>query len=74
MYTEVRERAMKIINFKKKKNEVINKWKTYENAKKNYICKEKFEDQHAKEKKNVKLGTIAIIQVNTEVLLIEYVI
>ena len=25
-------------------------------------------------KKNVKLGTIAIIQVNTEVLLIEYVI
>ena len=41
---------------------------------KNYICKEKFEDKHAKEKKNVKLGTIAIIQVNTEVLLIEYVI
>ena len=33
-----------------------------------YICKEKFEDKHVKNKKIEKLGTIAIIQGNTELL------
>ena len=39
-----REHAMKIINFKKKKMELLTKeqQKLYENAKICYICKEKF--------------------------------
>ena len=39
-----REHAMKIINFKKKKMELLTKeqQKLYENAKMCYICKEKF--------------------------------
>ena len=44
---------MKIINFKKKKNEVINSFgqqESYENAKK-CICKEKFENKYVKDKK-----------------------
>ena len=35
-----------------------------------YICKEKFEDKHAKDKK----GTVVIMQQNIEVLHIVYVI
>ena len=38
-----------------------------------YICKEKIEDKHAKDKKNiVKLGTIVFIQRNIEVPPIAY--
>ena len=44
---------MKIINFKKKKNDVITKeqQESYENAKICYICKEKFEKKYLKNKK-----------------------
>ena len=40
------------MNFKDKKNEVINNKQneSYENPKKCYICKEMFEDKHAKDK------------------------
>ena len=44
--------------------------KSYENAKHCYICKEKFEDKHAKDDTIVKLGIIVIIQGNMEVLYI----
>ena len=48
----LRELAIKIINFKKKKNEVINKrtQESYENAKICHICKEKFEKKYLKGK------------------------
>ena len=40
-----------------------------------YICKGKFEDKHAKDRKNiVKLGTIVVMQGNIEVLHIAYVL
>ena len=49
----LRERAMIIINFKKKKMELLTKeqQESYENAKICYICKEKFESEHLKDKK-----------------------
>ena len=49
----LREREMKIINFKRKK-EVINnqQQKSYENAKICYIFKEKFENKYVKDKTN----------------------
>ena len=76
-YESLREHAMYIINFKKKKKmkSVTNEQQTpYQNAKIS-ICKGKFEDKHAKDKKNiVKLGTIVVIQGNIEVLHIAYVI
>ena len=45
--------AIKLINFKKEKNEVIKKehLKPYEIAKICYICKEKLEDKYVKYKK-----------------------
>ena len=48
----LREHAIKAINFKKKKNEIINKiqYKSYENATACYICSEKFEDKNIKDK------------------------
>ena len=53
----VREHAMKIINFEKKKMKILTnkqqKW--YENAKNCYICKENFEDRYAKDKKYLKV-------------------
>ena len=46
----LREHAMKIINFKKKKMIVLPKQQqeSYENAKICYICKEKFESKYLK--------------------------
>ena len=46
----LREHAMKIINFKKKKLKLLTKEKqeSDENAKNCYICKEKFEDKYCK--------------------------
>ena len=72
----LREHAMKIINFKKKKMKLLTKeqQESYENAKICYICKENFEDNYDKIKNIVKLGTIAIIQVNIEMRHIGYVI
>ena len=37
------------------------KQESYENAKICYICKEKFKDKYAKDKKYRKVGTIVII-------------
>ena len=66
---------MQINNVKKEKmNSLTNKQqKSYQNAKLCYICKEKFEDKCLKEN-IVKLKTIIIIQGNTEVVHIAYVI
>ena len=52
----LREHAIKIINFKKKKNEIIKKeqQESYENAKIHYICKERFENKYLKDKKSCK--------------------
>ena len=65
----LREHAMKIINFKKKEQH-----ESYENAKICYICKENFEKKYVKDKRYLKLEIITIIQENTEVLRIAYVI
>ena len=75
-YESLREHPMKIINFNKKKNEVINKRAAgiHENAKAFYICKENFENEYLKDKKYRKLRDIFIIQGNMEVLRIAYVI
>ena len=62
---------MKIINFKKKKKEVIKKeqQESYENAKFCFICKEKFENKYFKKKKKIlKLEIIVIILEKIEVL------
>ena len=47
------EHAMEIVKFKKEKMQSLTKKlpKSYENAKICYICKEKCEDKHAKDKK-----------------------
>ena len=86
MYTEVktalktfceslRELAMKIINFKKKKDKVLNKGVArIMCAKICYICREKFENKYLKDKKYHKAKIIVIIKRNIEVLCIEYVI
>ena len=49
------QHAMKVINFKKKKNEVIKKRATRINSKIYYTCKEKFENKYLRNKKYHKL-------------------
>ena len=53
----IREHAMKIINFKKKKKKLLTKeqQELYENAKICYICKDKFENKYLKNKKHHKV-------------------
>ena len=53
----LREHAMKIINFKKKKMKLLTKGQheSYENAKICYVCQEKFENEHLKDKKYRKV-------------------
>ena len=53
----LREQAMKIINFKKKKMKLLTKEQpeSYENAKICYICQEKFKNKYSKEKKYHKV-------------------
>ena len=53
----LREHPMQIINFKKKKMKLLTKeqQESYENAKTCYICKEKFENKYAKNKKYRKV-------------------
>ena len=53
----LREHAMKIINFKKKKIKLLTKEQreSHENAKFCYICKEKFEYKYLKDKKYCKV-------------------
>ena len=54
----LRERAMKIINFKKKKMKLLTKEKQEpdENEQICYICKEKYENKYLKDKKYRKVG------------------
>ena len=49
----LREHAMKIINFKKKKMKLLTKeqQESYENRKICYICQEEFENKYLKDKK-----------------------
>ena len=70
----LREQAMKIINFKKKKMNLLTKeqQESHENAKDCYICKEKIENKYLKDKSFRKLEIIVIIQGNMEVLGIAY--
>ena len=53
----LREHAMKIINFKKKKMKLLTKeqQESYENAKVSYICKEKFANKQEKDEKYCKV-------------------
>ena len=53
----IREHAMKIINFKKKKTKLLTKEKqeSYKNAKICYICKETFKNKYLKDKKHRKV-------------------
>ena len=53
----LREHAMKIINFQKKKMKLLTKGRqeSFENAKICYICKEKFENKYLKDKKYCKI-------------------
>ena len=53
----VREYAIQIIHVKKKEMKLLTnkQQKLYENAKIFYICKEKFEDKYAKDKKYCKV-------------------
>ena len=54
----LRERAMEIINFKKKKMRLLTKGQkeSYKNEKICYICQEKFENKHVKNKKYCKIS------------------
>ena len=72
----LRERAIKIINLKKKKMKLLTneQQESYENAKICYFCKEKFENKYLKDKNIVTLKIIVIIQENIEVLHLAYVI
>ena len=71
----LREHEMKIINSKKKKNEVINKRAAGIIRKcKNLICKEKFENKYLKEIKCRKVRDHWHYTRNEEVLRIAYVI
>ena len=67
---------MEIINFEKRKMKLLisKQLKSYENTKICYICKEKFQDKHAKDTKYCKLWTIVITQGNIEAQHIAYVI
>ena len=53
----LREHAMEIINFEKNKMKLLanEQQESYENAKICYICREKFEDKNAKDKKYCKV-------------------
>ena len=53
----LREHAIKITNFKEKKNKLLTKEKqeSYEKSKICYICKGMFENKHLKDKKYLKL-------------------
>ena len=54
LFEFLREHSMNIIDFKKKKIEIVNKRvaELYENAKICHICKEKFENKYLEDKKN----------------------
>ena len=74
---DLREHAMEIINFKKKKMELLTnkQQKSYENVKICYVCQEKIEDKYDKVKKHLIRGHChVIIQGNIEVLHIACII
>ena len=56
-YEELREHAIKRINFKKKKNRSLknSQQKSYKNAKFYYYCRETFKDKYAAGKKHQKV-------------------
>ena len=72
----LREHARKIINFKKKKMELLTKeqQESYENSKIYYICKEKFENKCLKDKKYRKVRDHFHYTGDIEVLCIAHVI
>ena len=71
----LKEIAMKIIDFKKIKLLTNEQWKSYENTKKCYICKEKFLKINMLKIKNiVKLKRLSLYKENIEELNIAYVI
>ena len=72
----LREHAIKVINFKMKKNELLTKeqQEPYENVKICYICKETFKNKYLQDKSMIKLKIILIVQENIEVLCIAYVV
>ena len=72
----LRENAKNMIDFKKKKNNTVNKktTETTPRCSKCYICRKKFTKRIAKDKNHLKVETIAIILVNTEAQHIAFVI
>ena len=72
----LREHAMKIINFEKKKMILLTnqQHESYEKTKFCYICKKSLNINTPMIKIIVKLKIIVIILINTEVLYIAYVI
>ena len=72
----LREHAMKIINFKKKKMKLLTKeqQESYENAKICYICKEKFENKYVKDNKYCKTRDHCHLRGNIDVLRMAYAI
>ena len=63
-----------ILNRKKKKSLTNKQQESHENAKICYICDVTFEDKYVKDKNIIKLEIAVIIQMNTEVLHMVYVI
>ena len=72
----LREHAVKIIKFEKTKMILLTskEYESYLNQTSCQICKKKFGDKYITSQNYHKLRTIVILQVNTEVLHIEYVI
>ena len=72
----LRQHAMKIINFKKKKIKLFTKeqQESYENAEVCFICKERFEHKYVKDKKYRKVRDHCHCAGDTEVLRKAYVI
>ena len=62
----LRERTMKIINFKKKKMKLLTKeqQESDENPKLSYVCKDKFKNKYLKDKKYHQVRDHNIIQGN----------
>ena len=62
-WQSLREHLMEKINFKKKQMKLLAKkeLKSYENAKICYICKQKFQNKHAKDKKFYKVSSVEVL-------------
>ena len=62
-WQSLREHLMEKINFEKKQMKLLAKkeQKSYENAKICYICKQKFQNKHAKDKKFYKVSSVEVL-------------